>query len=162
MNKGSISYEFAKDHVEKWVKGWNDHNLNAIMSSYAEELEFSSPKIRMMLGENRNNTIHSKRELNTYFSAGLERFPNLKFKIIGFTVSDNNVILEYSANLDGKSIVNVIEKFEFQNELVIKSAAFITGLNKQHIDPMWSDNSGTSLNTITLALEKPLHRTQEY
>jgi len=124
MNKGSISYEFAKDHVEKWVKGWNEHNLNAIMSSYAEELEFSSPKIRAILGENKNNTISSKRELSTYFSAGLERFPNLKFKIIDFTVSNNKVILEYSANLDGKSIVNVIEKFEFENELVKKSGAY--------------------------------------
>ena len=124
MNKGSISYEFAKDHVEKWVKGWNDHNLSAIMSSYAEELEFSSPKIRMILGENRNDTIRSKVELNTYFSAGLERFPNLKFKIIGFTVGGNKVILEYSANLNGKSLVNVVEKFEFQNELVIKSGVY--------------------------------------
>ena len=124
MNKKSISYEFATHHVEKWVKGWNDHNLNAIMSSYAEELEFSSPKIRAILGENKNNTISSKRELSTYFSAGLERFPNLKFKIIDFTVSNNKVILEYSANLDGKSIVNVIEKFEFENELVKKSGAY--------------------------------------
>lgn len=124
MNKGSISYEFAKDHVEKWVKAWNDHNLNAILSSYAEELEFSSPKIWMILGENKNNTIRSKEELNTYFSAGLETFPNLKFKIIGFTVGDNKVILEYSANLDGKSLVNVVEKFEFQNELVKKSGVY--------------------------------------
>ena len=61
-------------------KGWNDHNLNTIMSSYAEELEFSSPKISMILGENKNNTIRSKEELNTYFSAGLERFPNLNLK----------------------------------------------------------------------------------
>ena len=124
MNKKSISYEFAARHVEKWVKGWTDHNLNAIMSSYAEELEFSSPNIRAFLGENKNNTISSKRELSTYFSVGLERFPNLKFKIIDFTVSDNKVILEYSANLDGKSIVNVIEKFEFENELVKKSGAY--------------------------------------
>jgi hypothetical protein len=124
MNKKSISYEFAAHHIEKWVKGWTDHNLNAIMSSYAEELEFSSPKIRAVLGENENNTISSKRELNTYFSAGLERFPNLKFKIMDFTVSDNKVILEYSANLDGKSIVYVIEKFEFENELVKKSGAY--------------------------------------
>ena len=123
MNKKSISYEFATHHVEKWVKGWSDHHLNAIMSSYAEELEFSSPKIRAILGENKNNTISSKRELSTYFSAGLERFPNLKFKIIDFTVSNDKVIL-YSANLDGKSIVNVIEKFEFENELVKKSGAY--------------------------------------
>ncbi|MGB8449618.1 MAG: nuclear transport factor 2 family protein, partial [Nitrososphaeraceae archaeon] len=93
--------------------------INAIMSSYAEELEFSSPKIRAILGENKNYTISSKRELSTYFSAGLERFPNLKFKIIDFTVSNDKVILEYSANLDGKSIVNVFEK-----ELVKKSGAY--------------------------------------
>jgi hypothetical protein len=124
MNKKSISYEFAMHHVEKWVKGWTDHNLNAIMSSYGEEREFSSPKIRGFLGENKNNTISSKREPSTYFSAGLERFPNLKFKIIDFTVSDNKVILEYFANLDGKSIVNIIEKFEFENELVKKSGVY--------------------------------------
>jgi hypothetical protein len=124
MNKKSISYEFAAHHVEKWVKGWTDHNLNAIMSSYAEELEFSSPKIRAVLGDKKNNTLRSKRELSIYFSAGLERFSNLKFKIIDFTVSDNKVILEYSANLDGKSIVYVIEKFEFENELVKKSGAY--------------------------------------
>jgi hypothetical protein len=117
MNKKSISYDFATHHVEKWVKGWTDHNLNAIMSSYAEELEFSSPKIRAVLGENENNTISSKRELSTYFSAGLERFPNLKFKIMDFTVSDNKVILEYSANLDGKSIVNVIENSSSKTNL---------------------------------------------
>jgi hypothetical protein len=52
MNKKSISYDFATHHVEKSVKGRTDHNLNAIMSSYAEELEFSSPKIRAVLGEN--------------------------------------------------------------------------------------------------------------
>jgi hypothetical protein len=34
------------------------------------------------------------------------------------------VILEYSANLDGNSIVNIIEKFEFENELVKKSGAY--------------------------------------
>ena len=88
------SYEFAAHHVEKWVKGWSDHNLNVIMSSYAEELEFSSPKIRAVLGDKKNNTLRSKRELSIYFSAGLERFPHLKFKIIDFTVSDNKVILE--------------------------------------------------------------------
>ena len=124
MNKKSISYEFAAHHVEKWVKGWTNHNLNAIMSSYAEELEFSSPKIRAVLGDKKNNTLRSKRELSIYFSAGLERFPNLKFKIIDFTVSDNKVILEYSANLDGKSFVIVIEKLEFENELVKKSGAY--------------------------------------
>ncbi len=110
--------------MEKWVKAWNDHNLNAIVSSYDSELEFSSPKIRIILGENRNNTIYSKGELNRYFSAGLEKFPILKFKIIDFTVGDNKVILEYSANLDGKSLVNVIEKFEFHNELVKKSGVY--------------------------------------
>ena len=114
MNKKSISYEFATHHVEKWVKGWSDHHLNAIMSSYAEELEFSSPKIRAILGENKNNTISSKRELSTYFSAGLERFPNLKFKIIDFTVSNDKVILDipptWMENLSSTSSKNSSSK----------------------------------------------------
>lgn len=124
MNEENNSFEFATYHVDKWIKAWNDHNLDAILSLYAEELEFSSPKIKVILGENKDCKIGCKRELRAYFSISLERFPNLKFNITEFIVSDNKVVLEYSANLDGKSIVNVIEKFEFENGLVKKSSAY--------------------------------------
>ncbi len=123
MNENN-SLEFATYHVHKWVKAWNDHDLDAILSLYADELEFSSPKIKVILGENKNCKITSKSELRAYFSAGLERFPGLKFNITDFIVSNNKVVLEYSANLDGKSILSVIEKFEFEDGLVKKSGAY--------------------------------------
>ena len=124
MNEENNSLEFAAYHAHKWVKAWNDHNLDAILSLYADEVEFSSPKIKVILGENKNCTITSKTELRKYFSAGLKRFPNLKFNITDFTVSRNKLVLEYSANLEEKSILNVIEKFEFEDGLVKKSGAY--------------------------------------
>ena len=60
----------------------------------------------------------------TYLTAPDSGTNNLKFNITEFIVSDNKVVLEYSANLDWKSIVNVIEKFEFENGLVKKSGAY--------------------------------------
>ena len=43
-----ITEFFAKDHVDKWIKAWNTHNLKAILSLYSEDIEFRSPKIKIV------------------------------------------------------------------------------------------------------------------
>jgi hypothetical protein len=39
---------FAKEHIQRWVKAWNDHNIKEILSLYSENILFSSPKIKLV------------------------------------------------------------------------------------------------------------------
>ena len=39
-----IDDTFAKEHIHKWTKAWNNHNIREILSPYSENISLSSPK----------------------------------------------------------------------------------------------------------------------
>jgi hypothetical protein len=120
----AITESFAKDHVDKWISAWNTHNLKAILSLYSEDIEFHSPKIKIVYPDRTTAVITNKKDLHEYFSLGLKKFSNLHFTPIDFVVNENIIILEYYGTSDNKIKWSVIEKFEFKDELIVKSSVF--------------------------------------
>lgn len=123
----TISKVFAKEHITKWIQAWNNHDLKTVLSMYSENIQFSSPKIKVVFPERDTSTINNLKELEEYWSAALKNnFPKLRFTAKDVIVNNNNtVILEYFATLDGKYNTSVIEKFEFgDNGLIIESSVF--------------------------------------
>ena len=45
----SISEAYANQHIKKWIEGWNNHDIKTVLSMYSENIEFSSPKIKIVL-----------------------------------------------------------------------------------------------------------------
>src|SRR5437763_7837529 len=39
---------FVKEHIHRWTKVWNDHNIKKVISLYSENILFSSPKVRLV------------------------------------------------------------------------------------------------------------------
>jgi ketosteroid isomerase-like protein len=120
-----ISESSAKQHTEKWINAWNDHDLKTILSMYSDNVEFSSPKIKLVFPERKLSKITNKKDLQEYWTKALSIFPNLRF-IPKQTMAIADVCLfEYDAVLDGKNKTHVLEKFQFQDDgLVKKSMAF--------------------------------------
>ena len=116
---------FAKDHVEKWVNAWNNHDLKTVLTMYSDDIEFSSPKIKVIVPERKSSRITNKKELEEYWTRALNHFPNLRFIPKQTIIQGNLCIFEYYAILDEKHRTSVIEKFEFQEDgLVKKSSGF--------------------------------------
>ncbi len=44
----AIDESFAKVHIDKWINAWSAHEPRAIISFYAENIEFRSPKIKIV------------------------------------------------------------------------------------------------------------------
>jgi len=63
---GEIEDLFTKDHIDKWTKAWNDHNLNEILSLYSENIIFRSPKVKLVNPDRQS-------------AMGLKKYPNLHF-----------------------------------------------------------------------------------
>jgi hypothetical protein len=40
----------AKKFANEWIKSWNSHNLDRILSYYSDNFEFTTPKIKVTLG----------------------------------------------------------------------------------------------------------------
>ena len=120
---------FIKEHIDRWTKAWNDHDIKSIISMYAENIEFSSPKIGLLMPEKKATSdnramISNKQDLQRYFSIGLAKFPNLRFTPITLLTHQNMVLLEYVCEPYENVKWHVIEKFEFEGELIARSSVF--------------------------------------
>jgi hypothetical protein len=95
-----MTEEKARAFAIKWITAWNNHDLKAILSHYSESLEFYSPLITQLLF-NDTGVITSKADLERYFTIGLEKFPDLYFKLNHYFVGVNTVVLQYTS-VNGK------------------------------------------------------------
>jgi len=73
-----IDPEFARRFAEEWLFAWNSHDLEAVLSHYANDVEFTSP-FAVELVERADGTLHGADELRAYFGRALTAFPDLRF-----------------------------------------------------------------------------------
>jgi ketosteroid isomerase-like protein len=78
----------------EWVGAWNAHDLARILSHYAEELEFTSPRVVERLGR-ADGTIRTKAELKDYFAVGVAPGSTLKFELLDVLPGVASVTLYY-------------------------------------------------------------------
>ena len=122
-----IDDTFASEHINKWTKAWNDHNIKEVLSLYSDNILFSSPKIKSVYPNKTSSTITNKKDLEEYFCAGLKKFPMLHFIPIDYFLKNQKVIFEYDATPDNKIQWSVIEKFEFNNDGLIERSSVYYG-----------------------------------
>ena len=91
-----IDKEQAQTYVQDWIKSWNAHDLDAILSHYTDELEFHSPFIQL-LNFNNSGIITSKQELEKYFKIGLSAYPDLHFKLHHYFVGLHTIVIYYTS-----------------------------------------------------------------
>jgi hypothetical protein len=122
-----MDYTFAKEHIHRWTKAWNDHNIKEVLSLYSENILFSSPKVKSVYSDRTSATITNKKDLEEYFCSGLKKFPMLHFTPVDYFLKNQKLIFEYNATPDNKIQWSVIEKFEFNNDGLIEKSSVYYG-----------------------------------
>jgi ketosteroid isomerase-like protein len=89
-----IDYEFALKCTAEWIESWNAHDLDRILSHYADDFEMSSPVIAQAGGE-ASGVMRGKERVRAYWSAAFERHPDLRFEHITTLAGVNSVTLYY-------------------------------------------------------------------
>ncbi len=57
----SISEAFANQHVKEWIDGWNNHDIQKVLSLYSDTVEFTSPKIKVVFPDRTSSKSPTKR-----------------------------------------------------------------------------------------------------
>jgi hypothetical protein len=102
-----ISAERANAFARAWIDAWNAHDLTAILSHYADDVEFFSPFVVRVLNDPAG-VIRGKAALAAYFSRGLERFPELHFELHRVLAGVQSVTLYYRS-VDDLQAAEVME-----------------------------------------------------
>ena len=101
-----ITTQFAQEFAQQWVDAWNSHNLDGIMSHYAEGFEMTSPFIASIIQEP-SGTLKGKDNVRAYWSKALERLPDLYFELIEVLVSVDSITI-YNHAVLGKRAAEVL------------------------------------------------------
>ena len=92
----------AQEFAEKWIKSWNSHNLDEILKHFSEDIEITTPMIKMTGGI--NSTLKGKELVADYWKKALEKIPDLHFKLIDVTTSIDSIALYYTSVMNKKAI----------------------------------------------------------
>lgn len=86
----------ARDFADEWIGAWNAHDLDAIMTHYHPDVEFTSPFVVRLTGDERG-TLHGTDALRDYFARALEAYPDLRFVPGTALPGLRSVVLDYTS-----------------------------------------------------------------
>ena len=91
-----MTEEEARQFGRKWVDAWNGHDLDEILSHYADDIEFSSPFVVKLLNLE-NCVIWGKDALRYYFSRAMVAYPELHFELHNVLAGASSLVVYYSS-----------------------------------------------------------------
>jgi len=89
----------VEQFATEWIEAWNRHDLDAILSHYADDVVFTSPFVVTLLGIP-DGTVRGKAALRTYFAKGLAAYPALHFESMRVLSGVDSVVLYYRSVKD--------------------------------------------------------------
>jgi ketosteroid isomerase-like protein len=83
---------WAGAFAEEWVDAWNAHDLDRILSHYADDFEMTSPLIVERLGIP-SGRLKGKEAVRQYWHQGLTNTPSLHFEFLGVSVGVDSIVI---------------------------------------------------------------------
>lgn len=98
-----ISKEEAMTFARKWIDSWNSHQLNDILTHYSDDIEITTPMIKLATGID-SGSLKGKDEVAAYWQKALRNLPDLKFELMDVTVCINSVALYYKSVMSKNAV----------------------------------------------------------
>jgi ketosteroid isomerase-like protein len=101
-----MQIEAARETAKHWCDAWNRRDLDAIMTHYAEDAEFSSPTIVKRWGV-ADGWLRGKDKLRENFAVGVQA-PGLRFDLVDVVTGVNAMCIIYRRE-SGAIVTDTIE-----------------------------------------------------
>lgn len=105
----SAGVEFAG----RWVAAWNSHDIDEILAHFTDDVVFTSPVAAQFVPET-GGVLRGKAALRAYWSAALDRLPDLHFEVLGTYAGVEHLVINYRNHVGGL----VCEVLRFDGSLV--------------------------------------------
>jgi len=98
---------WAQRYADTWVRHWNNHDIEALLADLADDVVFTSPIAERLTGD---GVVRGKAALHAYWAKGLERFPDLRFEVLGVYAGVHTLVINYRNQNGG--LVNEVLVFD--------------------------------------------------
>lgn len=93
----------ARAHADRWLAAWNARDLDAIMSCYAEDVDFVAPTV-VTRWKRSDGRLRGAAELRQHFQRGLELAPDLRFSEEALMTAPGGYALLYRRENDSLEV----------------------------------------------------------
>ena len=109
--------------ARKWLKAFNEHKLEDLLSLYDEQAEHFSPKLKIRKPETKG-LIKGKAAMREWWKDAFDRLPTLSYREISITANEDRVFMEYTRIVSGEENMNVAEVLEIKNGIIVASRVY--------------------------------------
>jgi len=102
----NVIYEDAVLHAQRWIDAWNSHDLELILSHYADDVEFEAQTV-VGRWNKPDGKLHGIAELRKHFALGLELVPDLKFMLEQVFVTPSGYAVLYRRD-NGNRVIDAV------------------------------------------------------
>jgi len=99
----------AATFAEQWVRAWNDHDVEAVLAHFRDDVVFSSPVAARVLPETAG-VVRGKDALRHYWTTALRMLPDLHFEVVGVYRGESLLVVNYRNERGG--LVNEVLVFD--------------------------------------------------
>jgi ketosteroid isomerase-like protein len=89
-----INREFALNFAKTWIEGANERDLERGLALYADDVEVTSPFIRLVMSEPSGRLV-GKGKLRDYWTASLTKRVELRFELLDVFVGADSLTIHY-------------------------------------------------------------------
>ena len=82
--------------ADTWIAAWNARDLDRVLAHYSDDVTLSSEMVRTITGQS-DAQVLGKAALREYWRLGLDRFPDLNFRLINAYPGPSSIVLVYHA-----------------------------------------------------------------
>ena len=90
----------AQAVAQEWIEAFNAHDLERILSHYADSVELKSLLVTKLRGDPAG-TVRGKPALRSYFAKGLAAMPDLKFELLDVFAGGSSVAVYLRSSVRG-------------------------------------------------------------
>ncbi len=107
----------------KWFDAFNDHNLEQLLSLYADDAEHFSPKLKIRKPETKGLVI-GQDALRSWWQDAFDRLPSLHYKVTSLTANADRVFMEYVRTVEGEEDMLVAEVLIVNENKIVASRVY--------------------------------------
>lgn len=124
MFKAKMTKSHPNTHIaEQWFAAFNAHDLEALLSLYADDAQHFSPKLKIRQPET-EGWVKGKDALRAWWRDSFERLPSLQYIPTTFTANEERVIMEYIRKVSGEADMMIAEVLEIKEGLIVASRVY--------------------------------------
>jgi limonene-1,2-epoxide hydrolase len=116
--------EANKALAEKWMKAFNDQNLEELLELYHSQARHFSPRLKQRQPET-GGLITGTDQLRAWWRDAFERMPGLKYRLNKLTADESQVFMEYTRVAPGEPDQEVAEVLEIRNGKILFSRVYL-------------------------------------